>query len=82
MSYCTTLVAINSLKSGAHIGLLNTSQMSEGKSTKLTCAEGQVSNLGLGFFLFAFSPFQQNMQKTTTALNMHVKGRLVYQCGL
>ena len=74
MSYCTTLTAINSLMSGTHVALLNVSQMSKGKSAKLTCAEGQVSNC----IFFAFSPLQQNMQ-TTTALNMHVKDRLAYQ---
>lgn len=30
--------------SGTHDALLNASQMSKGKSAKLTCAEGQVSN--------------------------------------
>lgn len=53
MSYCTTLTAINSLMSGTYIALLNVSQMSKVKSTKLTCAEGQVSNC---FFFLPLVP--------------------------
>lgn len=46
------LTAINSLMSGTHDALLNVSQMSKGKSAKLTCAEGQVSNrVWFWFFL-------------------------------
>lgn len=78
MSYCTTLTAINSLMSGTHVALLNTSQMSKGKSAELTCAEDRWATLSF----FAFSPPPAKYAKTTTALNMHVKDRLAYQFGL
>jgi len=53
--------------SGAHVALLNISQTFKGKSAKLTCAEGQVSNCEV-FCLW--SP-PAKYAKTTTAWNMH-----------